>query len=664
MDSFSNLFTTSSTGTREGNSSLIGTPVPGSSIRYNAPNTTVTPALDALRRRANPVQGTDMALLMDADLSIERARALKNVRAQVNKSNSGDRVHAYGWSIAINPRMGEKTNVPSESSPIHSNNSNQTDALAVNAALIHTSVPVPTYCRPLSGDEVGMKIWCACAVDLSGGEIENNLGLSYSRTVSSSSSLNQRVTGQQTAGDIETASVADSGIDSINSSKDQIPNTSYSPGNGINNNYKGTNATNKRLSDGGAAIAALETELSEALSEQNDIASENTVSTFVWICSVSQSRSKVTIINIRNNPSEVLDSFLVKTHLLCIASVQGVKASDCVNLPPIDTSIFGIRSCRVNEIKVGAMGRIVREEPPVEPAQVAVEETVVAGEVATESTGATAMVNATLEKLNDFLAYSEPPASPSKEDIPTPTSPVYQPMSTKLATMWLGGQNGVLYVHSSIAQWSHCVASLKLADSILQITHYRGRVFVALANGQCCVFLRDSSTLEWDFSQYYVIDIALIHNQEQQQVLHETSLSSSSAKSGGESSAKTPSGGSPPISMTSSIRCLEVAKGNIWMGYRNLVFIVDPKNLRVITSFPIHPRKESQVRQLSALGDGVWCSLRMDSTLRLYSAVKPFQHLQDIDIEPYVSKMLSPKAFTFIRTTGEFFTSFIRLATN
>lgn len=39
------------------------------------------------------------------------------------------------------------------------------------------------------------------------------------------------------------------------------------------------------------------------------------------------------------------------------------------------------------------------------------------------------------------------------------------------------------------------------------------------------------------------------------------------------------------------------------------------------------------------VGDGVWVSIRLDSTLRLYHA-HTYQHLQDVDIEPYVSKML------------------------
>lgn len=56
-------------------------------------------------------------------------------------------------------------------------------------------------------------------------------------------------------------------------------------------------------------------------------------------------------------------------------------------------------------------------------------------------------------------------------------------------------------------------------------------------------------------------------------------------------------------------------------------------------SFDAHPRKDSQVRLLAWHGDGIWVSIKLDSTLRLFHA-RTYQHLQDIDIEPYVSKML------------------------
>ena len=46
------------------------------------------------------------------------------------------------------------------------------------------------------------------------------------------------------------------------------------------------------------------------------------------------------------------------------------------------------------------------------------------------------------------------------------------------------------------------------------------------------------------------------------------------------------------------------------------------------------------------VGDGVWVSIRLDSTLRLYHA-HTHEHLQDVDIEPYVSKMLG-KSKTYL----------------
>ena len=52
-----------------------------------------------------------------------------------------------------------------------------------------------------------------------------------------------------------------------------------------------------------------------------------------------------------------------------------------------------------------------------------------------------------------------------------------------------------------------------------------------------------------------------------------------------------------------------------------------------------HPRKESQVRNMVCVGEGVWVSIRLDSTIRLFHS-KTKQHLQYLDIEPFVTRML------------------------
>lgn len=68
-------------------------------IRYST-NPTATPALEAMRRRARLQQNGDLELMLDSDLSSERARAMKNLKAHVSRSGSGDHIQAYGWSIA------------------------------------------------------------------------------------------------------------------------------------------------------------------------------------------------------------------------------------------------------------------------------------------------------------------------------------------------------------------------------------------------------------------------------------------------------------------------------------------------------------------------------------------------------------------------------------
>uniref|UniRef100_A0AAQ6IFA2 C-Jun-amino-terminal kinase-interacting protein 4 n=1 Tax=Anabas testudineus TaxID=64144 RepID=A0AAQ6IFA2_ANATE len=186
-------------------------------------------------------------------------------------------------------------------------------------------------------------------------------------------------------------------------------------------------------------------------------------------------------------------------------------------------------------------------------------------------------------------------------------------MSSALPTMWLGAQNGCLYVHSSVARWRKCLHAIKLKDSILSIVHVKGRVLVALADGTLAIFHRGTDG-QWDLTNYHLLDLGRPHH---------------------------------------SIRCMTVVHDKVWCGYRNKIYVIHPKAMRIEKSFDAHPRKESQVRQLAWVGDGIWVSIRLDSTLRLFHA-HTYQHLQDVDIEPYVSKMLGTGklGFSFVRITA------------
>lgn len=180
-------------------------------------------------------------------------------------------------------------------------------------------------------------------------------------------------------------------------------------------------------------------------------------------------------------------------------------------------------------------------------------------------------------------------------------------------TMWMGAQNGMVYVHSSVGRWRVCLHAVQLPDAVLSIVHVAGRVVVALANGQVAIFRRQMNG-EWDVSSYHLVTL-----------------------------------GSPK----QSVRCLTLVGDKVWAAHRNRIHIIDPITLNIVHTLEAHPRKESQVRQMAATGLGVWVSIRLDSTLRLYHA-HTYEHLQDVDIEPYVSKMLGTGklGFSFVRITS------------
>ncbi|CAN8012087.1 unnamed protein product, partial [Ixodes pacificus] len=440
----------------------------------------------------------------------------------------------------------------------------------------------------------------------------------------------------------------------------------------------GVNLTGGRTRDGGTIVGAsifykeqgpdpnlpspsndidrLDRELKEQEAhrrEQEEMAQH--LSSLVWICTSTHTSSEVSVVD-ANNPADILDSFPVcPSHLLCIASVPGksfrpsAKETDY----PVDEEFSRLGT-----------GEEVTQKPKQPPAQrerssskdADAQSSDAKDQDANLGVGKLTFVRCTVgsrpssppDEREPFARFSacmchsfcsgafitsEPLRRPwvlLKEgappdivkdgisELPTDNHLAYdqlEKMSSVLPTMWLGSQNGTIYMHSSVAQWRVCIDFVTLCDSVLSIVHVKGRVFAALADGTVAIFHRKQGKSKlWDLKNYHLLDLGKPHH---------------------------------------SIRCLTVAHTKVWCGYRNRIHVVNPKTLTVEHSFDAHPRKESQIRQMAWVGDGVWVTIRLDSTLRLYN-VHTYQHLQDIDIEPYVSKMLGAGklGFSFVRITA------------
>ncbi|XP_062295307.1 C-Jun-amino-terminal kinase-interacting protein 3 [Scomber scombrus] len=463
------------------------------------------------------------------------------------------------------------------------------------------NVPVPVYCRPLVEKDPNRKLWCAAGVDLTGW-----------RAISQES-----VPGKAASGSSDPLHAEEEGGDKKNSH----------------------NSPEKRKSK----------ELQET----------DTMSSRVWILTSTHSASKVVIID-ANQPGSLVDQFNVcNAHVLCISSVPAASESDYpageIVLDPGDGGAGGgedtgsvegmlagitLVGCATN-CSVARSNCSSRTDTPImdkgqapvappmngkiHPAQSA-EEATEATEVP-ESTASHTMGSGPPGPFTEHVFTDPPPRSAdtsdrgtgqSKEETSVPPETEDGGEEAKnytsvAPTMWLGAQNGWLYVHSAVGNWKKCLHSIKLKDSVLSLVHVKGRVLVALADGTLAIFHR-SEDGQWDLSNYHLMDLGRPHH---------------------------------------SIRCMAVVHDKVWCGYKNKIHVIQPKSMQIEKSFDAHPRRESQVRQLAWIGDGVWVSIRLDSTLRLYHA-HTHQHLQDVDIEPYVSKMLGTGklGFSFVRITA------------
>ncbi|XP_021345478.1 C-Jun-amino-terminal kinase-interacting protein 4-like isoform X3 [Mizuhopecten yessoensis] len=652
MSSFSNLFSSPNKPTKR--------PLPMATIKYNAPTTQVQPVGDPNKRTRSKLnlgekakaydflqddlRGTtsdsadehgsskienllDEPVLNQPNMSEkakkerekERREQYKQVRAHVKKDDG--RLQAYGWSLPAK----FQPSLPSKDTPSKS----------------QVPVPVPVYCRPLFDKESGLKIWCAVGVNLTGGRTRDGgsvVGGSVFYSNLSGASVN----------DTENGSKKDS-------SKDEVERL------------------NQELKDH-------EKNLKDTEKEQ--------LSSFVWICTQTATCSRVSIID-ANNPGDILETFRVSTSpILCIASVAGALESDYTvdedilkaesypqyKPPPepasdnLATSVTesGIGGITLVQCATGGASGSPTSSPVGSPQKSDEDSLSAAVQNLSSSeekldTSVEHRDKADTESLISERSYEAafgsedgPPSvfkakgSPVSSGTATPTSTSSsrsldrralqeqadlvrdgisplpldsdlqyeetEKMSSVLPTMWLGSQSGSLYVHSSVAQWRRCLHSVKLRDSVLNIVHLKGRVLAALADGTVAIFHRDTEG-QWDLQNYHLLDLGRPHH---------------------------------------SIRCMTViANKHVWCGYRNKIHVVDPEKMNIEKTFDAHPRKESQVRQVAWLGDGVWVSIRLDSTLRLYHAYTHV-HLQDVDIEPYVSKMLGTGklGFSFVRITA------------
>lgn len=247
------------------------------------------------------------------------------------------------------------------------------------------------------------------------------------------------------------------------------------------------------------AIEHLDKELQENENQRVEAEQlEQHLSSLVWICTSTQKMSKVTVID-ANNPADILEVFSVcQGHLLCIASVPGAKESDYAQTMNEDSirTANGINENEINTIS-NSEQNIQKNEQEVQSSleknknesdsseeqnsenvkksddtnQIIPIESQSLESVDSETTnlGKVHFVKTNLEtpssQLDEKDDTNEEKQNKIEEDTPI------EKMSSIQPTMWLGAQNGAVFVHSAVAKWSVCLHSVELKDAALAIVY-------------------------------------------------------------------------------------------------------------------------------------------------------------------------------------------------
>lgn len=232
---------------------------------------------------------------------------------------------------------------------------------------------------------------------------------------------------------------------------------------------------------------------------------EQQLSSLVWICTSTQKMSKVTVID-ANNPADVLEVFNVcQGHLLCIASVPGAKESDYAQSSNENSIRNSVNStANDSENNNGASEDVTNanenDEQNVQRNHQDAEIAVDKNKSESDNQSEDQANENTVKSVEDQNSTNEPQSlesidsetanlgkisfvrcntevNPSrsndneeeKEEV-TEETPI-EKMSSIQPTMWLGAQNGAVFVHSAVAKWSMCLHFVKLRDAALAIVY-------------------------------------------------------------------------------------------------------------------------------------------------------------------------------------------------
>ncbi|VDM17586.1 unnamed protein product [Hydatigera taeniaeformis] len=213
-------------------------------------------------------------------------------------------------------------------------------------------------------------------------------------------------------------------------------------------------------------------------------------------------------------------------------------------------------------------------------------------------------------------------------------------------TVWLGCQNGDIFVHSCDSAQRRPLLSTRLPSGIVAICHFSGRVFVSLADGHIVVFRRHIHRLDTKLAaptSSFCEDGHVTSTQQPYKPLSIRDELFASEAAGSWNLAEAVVIRCAPAGQF-AVKALAVVASalTLWAAYRNRIIVIDATTFQRLNIIEVVSSSNAIVRNLCWARDGVWATVRKDFILRLFNAFT-YEPMQEVDLTYVIYETVGEK---------------------
>ncbi|XP_041675374.1 rho guanine nucleotide exchange factor 17 isoform X3 [Drosophila eugracilis] len=169
------------------------------------------------------------------------------------------------------------------------------------------------------------------------------------------------------------------------------------------------------------------------------------------------------------------------------------------------------------------------------------------------------------------------------------------------STMWIGTEDGCIHVYNSTDNIRIKKNRIKIEhhSAVYSILYLDNRVFVSLANGDICVYLRDGAT-SWNTCSSHCLSIGTV---------------------------------------TSPVNKLLNVNGRLWCSIQGIIKVLDVESLTVINQIQISSDSKP-ITNMTVSNNHVWISIQNSAHIKCFHS-NTHQLVTEVNLAPAVNKMLS-----------------------